>query len=203
MKNTRKIILIGGAPTTGKSTVAALLARHFSLPWISTDQVREVAQIFGNRKDLPKLFTPEGYTAEKFLNEFSAEQIVRMELDQAETIWPAVKKLISDDYNWKSGVIIEGVGILPYLVARDFRDSKDIITVFLVDEDADSIRNTVFVRGLWDSANTYPDDVKEKEVEWALLFGQKLREEAKKYNYPVIEVKKDEDDLKNFLEIIE
>jgi 2-phosphoglycerate kinase len=36
--------LIGGAPTVGKSTVAAALAAHLDLPWISTDQIRDILQ---------------------------------------------------------------------------------------------------------------------------------------------------------------
>ncbi len=34
--------LIGGAPTVGKSTIAAPLAAHLNLPWISTDRIRDI-----------------------------------------------------------------------------------------------------------------------------------------------------------------
>lgn len=34
------IILIGGAPTTGKTTLAKALSRVLGLPWISTDHIR-------------------------------------------------------------------------------------------------------------------------------------------------------------------
>jgi 2-phosphoglycerate kinase len=198
----RKVILIGGAPTTGKSTVASLLAKKLGLPWISYDQVREIMQITTNRKDYPKLFTPEGYGAEKFLTEFSAEQIVQMEREQGEAVWPAIKKLVDDDYHWKDGVIIEGVGILPSLIFRDFGDDKNIKPIFLIDENPSKIREVVFTRGLWADAHTYSDDVKEKEVEWALLFSQKLKAEAEKYNFPVISVQRNDYDLEAILKIV-
>ena len=192
-KSPRTIILIGGAPTTGKSTLAYLVAKHLGIPWISTDQIRSILRLAARREDYPKLFNPEGYTAERFLTEFSAEQIATMEIEQGEAVWLGIKTFIEDDYTWKEGFVIESVNILPHLIAKDFAGKKYIKSVFLVDEDADRIRQVVFTRGLWDDAHTYSDDVKEKEVEWALLFSHKIREEAEKYNYPWIEVKKNTD----------
>lgn len=199
MKN---IILIGGAPTTGKSVIANLLSKRLGIPWISTDQIREVMRSVADKKQYPKLFNPEGYTAERFLTEFSSEKIVEMEMEQGEAAWIGIKKFIEDDFNWKEGFIIEGVNILPHLVSRDFGDNKNIKPVFLVDEDADRMRDVVFKRGLWDYAHTYSDDVKEKEVEWATLFSHKLKAEVEKYGYPWVEVKKQKDDLEAVLKAL-
>ncbi len=193
------IILIGGAPTTGKSTMAGLLAGHLNIPWISTDQIREIMMAVADRNRYPKLFNQifnyESYTAEKFLTEFSAEEIVKMEMEQSEAVWVGIKKFIEEDWIWKEGFIVEGVNILPHLVAKDFKDNKNIKPVFLVDEDKDRTRDVIFKRGLWDDANTYSDDVKEKEVEWASLFSRKIKIEAEKYGYPCVEVQKGKDDL--------
>lgn len=198
----RKIILIGGAPTTGKSTIAQLVAKKLSIPWISTDQIREIMRTVARRTDFPKLFNPEGYTAERFLNEFSAEQIVKIEMDQGEAVWPIIKKFIQEDYTWEEGFIVEGIGLLPHLIAKDLKNKKNIRAVFLVDENADRIRHVVFTRGLWDDAHTYSDDVKEREVEWASLFSHKIKKEAEKYSYPCIEVKKSKDDLQAVLKAL-
>ncbi len=198
----KNIILIGGAPTVGKSTVAALVAKHFDLPWISTDQIREIMRRVAKREDAPKLFNPEGYTGERFLTEFSSEEIVQMEIEQGEAVWPVVKDFILDDHTWKEGFIIEGVNILPYLVSGDFKDNKSIKTIFLIDEDADRMREVIYNRGLWDDAKKYSDDVKEKEVEWASLFSHKLKAEAEKYGYPVVEVKKGVSDLETILRVL-
>ena len=37
-----KVILIGGAPTVGKSYLGRKLAEELKLPWISTDTIREM-----------------------------------------------------------------------------------------------------------------------------------------------------------------
>jgi len=199
----RKVILIGGAPTAGKSTTAGLIAKRLNVPWISTDQIREIMRVTARREDMLKLFTPEGYTAEKFLTEFSAEEIAQMEMEQGEAAWVGIKKIIEDDYTWKDGFVVEGVNILPHLVKQDFGDDENIRAVFLVDEDADRTRHVVFTRGLWDDAHTYSDDVKEKEVEWSLLFSHKIKTEAEKHGYPCVEVTKNHSDLESVLKVLE
>lgn len=191
----RRIILIGGAPTTGKSTLAQLVSTELGIPWISTDQIRSILRLSANRKDNPALFDEEGYTAERFLTEFSAEQIVKKEMNQAEEVWPAVKMLIDNEYTWNEGFIIEGVSILPHLVAKDFQNATNIKTVFLIDEDADRILDVALQRGIWDDAATYSDEVKRKEVEWVRLFSHIIREEASHYGYACIEVEKQKNDL--------
>lgn len=191
----RTIILIGGAPTTGKSTMAALVAKHLNLPWISTDQIREIMRVVAPRDEYPKLFSSEGYDAQQFLTEFSAEEIADMEREQGEAVWPSIKKFIKDDYTWRAGFVMEGVNILPHLVAQDFADDQEAKAVFLVDEDADRIKDVVYTRGVWGVAKEYSDDLKQKEIEWVLDFSHKIRAEAEKHGYPIVEVRKKDDDL--------
>jgi len=199
----KKVILIGGAPTTGKSTIAQQLSKKLNLPWISTDQIRGMVRPYARRKDFPELVLPEGAeTAESFLTKFSVEEIADMELAQGKDVWPAVKYLIEEDFGWKEGVIIEGVNITPDLVS-EYKDAENIHPIFLVDEDADRMRHIVYTRGLWSSARNYSDELKPKEVEWAMLFSKKLKESAKKFDFPCVEIEKGSDDLKRVIEILE
>jgi len=197
----KQTILIGGAPTAGKSTLARALSKHLDLPWISTDQIRSVMKATVRREDMPKLFNEES-TAEKFLTRFSAEEIVRMEREQSEAVWLGVRAFIRGDSTWKSGFIIEGVSILPHLVAEDFGADARVKPIFLLDDDESRTRHVVFTRGLWDDAHTYTDDVKEKEVEWALLFGRQIREDAARHGHPCIDMRKNEEDLKAVLKAL-
>jgi hypothetical protein len=98
-----------------------------------------------------------------------------------------VRKLIQDDYTWNDGAVIEGVDILPHLVAQDFRDSDVVRPVFVGDHDPGRIRATVAGRDvLWDE---------EKEVEWVLKFREKLRSEAERYGFAWVELEKNDRDL--------
>lgn len=201
MKN-KTVILIGGAPATGKSTVAKNLSNRLRLPWISTDQIRGIVGDYAKREDYPNLPLPEGYdTADKFLTHFSAEEIVDMEFAQGKDVWPGIKYLIEEEYAWKEGVIIEGVNITPEL-AHEYKDTENVKVIFLVDEDADRLREVVYSRGLWDKADTYSDDLKPKEIEWAILFSKKLMDEAKKYGYSHLEIEKNSNDIDKIIKIL-
>ena len=191
----KRIILIGGAPTTGKSTLAEQLARHLALPWISTDQIRTIMRKTTNRADHPKLFGPEGYSVERFLTEFSAEQIVQRELEQGEAVWTSACPFIKQEWTWSRGFIVEGVNILPHLVARDFSDQQQVRAAFLIDNDVDRIRRVIFARGLAGDAHSYSDGVKDKEVEWVTLFSRRIKADASRFGFPVIEVQKNGSDL--------
>lgn len=184
---TKKIILIGGAPTVGKSTIAGLLSAKLGLPWISTDQTREIMRVMANKSEHLDLYGVDGHDAVSFLTTFTAEQIADMEFRQGASAWLGNKKLIEDDFTWRKGFIIEGVNILPELIPT-LQTSSDIRPVFLIDDNEDRMRQVVFDRGLWDDADKYPDDVKEKEVEWATIFSQKLEKSALKYGYPVVKI---------------
>ncbi|OFW87077.1 MAG: hypothetical protein A3J37_07675 [Alphaproteobacteria bacterium RIFCSPHIGHO2_12_FULL_45_9] len=195
--------LIGGAPTTGKSTVAKLLAKEFSLPWISTDQLREIVKPYGDKNRFPTLYDTTNLTAEEFLSMYSAEQIAEMGFKQGDDVWPAVKGLLNNKSDWQRGGIVEGVNILPHLVAEEnYVNKEKVKPIFLVDLDKERMSQVVYTRGLYDDADKYSDDVKDKEVEWAMIFAQRLKKEAEKYGFPCVEISKTESDIDAIMRVL-
>lgn len=179
-----KVILIGGAPTNGKSYIARKLASEFNLPWISTDTFRETMREIVRKEDYPHLFhfAGEVVTAEEYLSSHTPQEIVDSQNSESTEVWKGVKGLIEHDYVWKT-FIIEGVAILPSLVKELDLSKAEILPIFLIDEDRERVKNVVYTRGLWDDAKTYSDDVKGVEVEWAMLFGDYLYKEVTKFGY--------------------
>jgi len=193
---TKQIILIGGMPTAGKSTLAENLSEDLNLPWISTDQIGIIMRAVATREKYPMLFTWEDYDGMNYLNELTADEIADNEFAKGEAVWPGVRKLVKEDYTWNDGFIIEGDDILPHLVAQDFSNSSTVKAVFIGDLDIDRVRNVVFTRNFaGDDTSTYPNDVKEKEVEWILNYSEKLKSQVLTYKMPWIEVEKNEHDL--------
>ncbi len=190
----RQIILIGGAPTVGKTSIAKLLSKHLGIPWISTDMIREIMRGTVDNEDYPNLLKYNSYSAKEYLTNFSAEEIIKHQDAESEEVWVGVKALIDNSYPWKS-FIIEGVAIVPHFVKQDFDKFENIKTIFLFDEDIDRIKNVIWNRGLCGAAKTYSDNLKPKELEWARTFGTILKREAEKYGFPCIEVQKDNSDL--------
>lgn len=186
-----RIILIGGSPTAGKSYTAKKLAEDLKLPWISTDLIREQMRWIVKKEDYPNLFHHFDVGPDKaveFLTHNTAEQIVEHQNKESEDVWKGIRGIIEGDYVWED-FIVEGVAILPKLVAnQEWKIKKDIKAIFIIDEDKDRVRNTIFTRGLWDEAEKYSDDVKEKEVEWVFAFNNYIKGEARKYNFPVVSI---------------
>jgi len=185
-----EIILIGGAPTLGKTYVAKRLSKKLNLPWISTDGIRAMLREVVNKKDFPFLFENiPCLPAEKYLAKYSAKDIVANQNRESIDVWKGVKAFIDTDCNWGS-FIVEGIAILPEFVRECFKGNKNIKPLFLLNDNEEQIREIVYTRGLYDEANTYSDDVKEKEVEWALMFNAWIEKETKKYGLPVYKIKK-------------
>ncbi len=185
-----KIILIGGSPTAGKTHAAKALAKERNLPWMSTDTVREQMRALVKPAEYPALFRfadETSGTAAEVLTGNTPAQMVAHEKAEGEEVWRGVKALIETDYAW-GDFIMEGVAILPHLVAELSVPDKEIKAVFLIDEDEARVRNTIFTRGLWDEAHKYPDAVKELEVAWILAFNAWIKKEAQAYGFPVISV---------------
>lgn len=185
----RKLILIGGSPTAGKSYITKKLTEELRLPWISTDTIREHMRQLVDKKKFPALFLHHKTTPEmgvEFLTTNSAKEIVGIVNQESKDVWKGVKALIETDYTWDT-VIIEGCAILPKFI-KDLPKEIEIKTIFLIDEDKERTRKSIFERGLWDSARKYPDSVKEKEVEWVMDFNEYIKKEAKKYGFPVVVV---------------
>ncbi len=72
---TKQIILVGGMPTAGKSTLAENLSKHLNLPWISTDQIGIMMRAVATREKYPTLFTWEDYDGFEYLNKYTADEI--------------------------------------------------------------------------------------------------------------------------------
>ena len=75
--------------------------------------------------------------------------------------------------------------------------------MFIGDHDIERVRNVVFTRNFaGDDASSYPDSVKEKEVAWVVLYSKMLKSEAEKYNFPFIEIEKNDNDLQKVLKAL-
>lgn len=197
--NHKQIYLIGGAPTLGKSTLAQMLSQYLGIPWISTDQIRDIMRHAAKREDIPQLFPMEDYSAERFFATFSPPEIVQMEIKQGEAAWTGIVEFIENDYTWSDGFIIEGVNILPHLVHRDFAERSNIKTIFVKRSCTESIRKVIFERGI---CNTDSFKIKQKEIEWVILFDEKIQQQAAEYGFRLLEMNKNEDDFNNLLHLL-
>src|SRR3989344_8199611 len=113
----KTIVLIGGAPTVGKSYFAEQFSREVGISWISTDTIRSVMRETVRKEDFPNLFffeDPE-LKPEQYLLTRSADEIVDDQNKESMDVWKgatAFLKIASAGYISQS-FIIEGVAVLP------------------------------------------------------------------------------------------
>lgn len=183
----KKVVLIGGAPVSGKSYFARSLSEELKLPWISTDDIREWMRKVADTSRYAELsrFTYEEGAAERYLSSHTPQQIVTDQNIESGDVWKGVEAFIEVDYVWKK-FIVEGVAVLPEFVSKTNIEGIELKPLFLIDEDEERIRKIVYKRGVWDDADKYSDTVKEVEVQWVLLFNKWLKEESDKYGYRTI-----------------
>lgn len=175
----KKILLIGGAPGVGKSTLAAQLSKATGIPYISTDQIRAVIKSVATVSEWPDLF---GST----LVEQDVEARVAQEYAKAEIVWRGVMALIEHCYPW-GGCIIEGVEILPHLVSRDL-SSQNIKTTFLVYAGDAQIVDVVCERGKLPFIKTKSPAQQELKIAEIKLLNHRLLEAAKENHFPTFNV---------------
>ncbi len=200
----RKIILIWWAPTTWKTTLAKNLSKILSIPWISTDKIRAILKIYANKEKKQKLFLPKWYeTAKKFLEYFSAQEISDMEFKQAEEVWPWIEAFLYDNYGYWEWIIIEWVWIVPELINKHTFYNKDVFPIFIYDDNKERTRKVIFERWLFEDAKNYPDDLKEKEIEWVEIFTDRIKKQCNEYNLKCMEFNKNDNDTKKILDEIE
>jgi len=198
----KKVILIGGTPCVGKSFSASSLSKEFGIPWFSTDSIREFMREIANPEEYPSLFYFLDKKPEDYLLKHSPKQVMEDQNKESHDVWKGVKAWINTDYEWDS-FIVEGIAVLPELVARDFGGCKGIKAVFLFNQDKEKIREVIYKRGLWAKSKEYSDDVKEKEVEWVLAFNDWLKKEVKRCGFLAIESEGGVFDIKKLADLVE
>lgn len=168
----KKLILIGGASGTGKSTLAKKLSRYLSIPWLSTDQLRTVQGI--EEKNLEK---------------------------QIELTWSGVSAFIQHPHPWEGG-IIEGIAITPELLARDFKNHLEYICpLFLIQEDVDKIAEVVHERSKLPWINTKTPEQQRGRVQEMITSNEIIKQGAEENNFPMI-IGNQEDTFENALKIL-
>jgi len=156
-----KLILIGGAAGTGKTTLSQELAKHFLLPWISTDQIRSILKI----DDIDH-----------------TTRLIKT--------WGGVHELIKHHHPWEGG-IIEGTAILPEFVARDFKEADNIQALFLVQDDIEEITKVIEERSKLPWINTKTQEQKTIKIKEVLEFNIMIQETAQQYRLPCFQGNKE------------
>lgn len=113
-----KVILIGGAPLSGKSTLARRLASTMEYACLATDDLSAAVRTVTSAFSHPAL---HAINSSDFRKYYVSQTIVQLIMDAEhyqEALWPAVERVIRDHAAWAGPAIIEGWTLQPERVAK-------------------------------------------------------------------------------------
>jgi 2-phosphoglycerate kinase len=192
----RTIILIGGAPCTGKTSLARKLAHTYRCPWISTDVIRSWMKTLVSPQEYPALFNFSNTTAEDYYKEHSAQDSIRDELHREKPVFTGVKHFIETNDEWDV-CIIEGISLRPEFIQELVSTEYRVIPLFLVDTNTQRTKDIIYSRGLWGDSETYEDWVKEIEVDVVTQTNELILDACKNIGLPYFIIRTNREETTN------
>ena len=108
-----RVVLLGGAPLVGKSTVGRKLAAHFGFDYLSTDDLGLAARAVTKRSTHPGLHSmEENDYQEYYVTRSQAQLLAEAEASHA-ALWPALQDVIWAHTAWLPPVVLEGWALRP------------------------------------------------------------------------------------------
>ena len=168
-----KVIYLGGAPMTGKTTIARIIASHLGYSCISTDDIGAGITAVTNVSSHPAFHYMNNLDYREYYIVRSIEDLILDINNQHDALWPALSTLFHNHSSWDVETVIEGWALRPSYVSQL---SGDISGLFLIANDLllkSRIQKTDFSHG---SSN--PEVMSQKYLERSLWFNQQLRNQV-------------------------
>jgi len=166
-----KLILIGGAPRTGKTTLAQQIATNLGISWVSTDALESIVYEFTPESKRVARFPKSvmrkntNRSNDEFYERYSISEIVDAYEVQSETVSKAISSLAAYAEKEGWGYVIEGYHITPALISSIRDKGIECASVVLVNSDpADVVarsKNSA-VKNDWIRDNTKNEETYEK-----------------------------------------
>ena len=113
-----KVILIGGAPGVGKTTLGRALAFKLGTTSLSIDDLLTAAKVVTTRQSHPGLHVMSVVSSIEYFTTSSVDQLTADATIQHDATWAVVEKVIRNHATWGSPIVIDGWALRPNKVAQ-------------------------------------------------------------------------------------
>jgi len=112
-----KVILIGGPPMSGKTTVARKLSARLSYCCVLTDDIVQAMAAITTKDSHPALHPMAGHSYSEYYIARTVDELFNDALRRHEAAWPGIEEVIRAHANWGAPMVMEGWSLLPDKVA--------------------------------------------------------------------------------------
>jgi 2-phosphoglycerate kinase len=110
-----RVILIGGAPQCGKSTVARRLAAKMGYDLLATDDLGVAVRALTSPESHPDLHAMFREDYREYYVRHTPEELWRDALQAHTALWPGVRRIVLNRLDWGHPCVVEGWALLPQL----------------------------------------------------------------------------------------
>ncbi|WP_435791226.1 hypothetical protein [Clostridium sp.] len=192
-----KVILVGGSPMSGKTTLATKIASKYFHNCISTDDIGQVIQTVIDVDPM------KGHDYREYYIRKSIDGLLKDIEDYHERMWPSIKRLIDIHSTWSNPIIIEGWALYPRLV-KELGD-KNIKKIWLVCDDKVLEKRLLEAKEFYMGA-TDKDLMIQNYLKRSIWHNHKIFKEIKEFNEDHIRISVDlteEELFKRAIEVLE
>jgi len=195
-----KIILIGGTPRAGKTTLAQKISKELSIPWISADVLGAVARTYVSEDKIDSLFPVNkirketGGGNDDLYNTYSGEEIASFYLKQGETVEKAISVFVEYAIHEGWDYIIEGHQVAPKVISELAKEYPEVESVILVNTDSNEMlarSKTSNVKSDWLRDKTNSEETFEKIGQMINHYSLQLLEQCAAYNVKTVDMTED------------
>ncbi len=113
-----RVILIGGAPMSGKTTVAHMLAATLGYGCLSTDDLGAAIRAVTTKDSHPYIHPMDGYDYREYYVTRSPDELIADASLEHRALWPAVQSVIRAHGAWGAPILIERWSLWPERVIQ-------------------------------------------------------------------------------------
>ncbi|MBX4181672.1 hypothetical protein KW807_02295 [Candidatus Parcubacteria bacterium] len=190
---------IGGAPRIGKTILSLALAEKLRGHFVSTDSIRNAAKkaCGDDNSDLFILNRTEHVAEEEWLKDHNElpEKVIEYQNRESIALWPSIVSFCNSFCEDNAIHVVEGVALLPSLVAQMKDRPKHIFYVGNTSEKhAQSMLDFAKNYPQWDwmGSSGYSEGKIKAMANFVREMSLYFKSEAEKYGFPYFEIKDDD-----------
>ena len=198
------ILLVGGGTGTGKSTVATEVAYRLGITRVtSTDFVRQTMRAFFAREFMPSIHYSSfeaGLGLSKAEEEESGDAALLGFLDQTRNVLTGVEAAIGRALDEGWSMVLEGVHLVPGMIATDFQDALVVQCVLAIPDE--ELHRTHFWSRDVDSDGVRPLDRYIAGLPEIRMIQDYIVDRARRNDVPVLENERQSDAIAAAMDLV-